>query len=248
MDNLVSTRIKVHDKEVVLKDKHNMIKHKCAGCGECCINSKPRLSSYDILILAKKLQISMGEFLQKYVSLVAGDGGFPDAYLITSGACPFLKDSRCSVYDIRPYTCRLFPLGVYQHSSKQYFYINSNNPKHSKTSNKLSIGQFLSENMDPEYEEIQIEWAKFKMILRNTKAPLTDQKFLNTLVRVIYRFDEPDIIKGIEKFVGKINDNNVEFYFQAMEFAERWLLKPFVQPNAPDIVTSVSIGDNFIQP
>lgn len=224
----MSKKITVHGKEVTLKGKHNMFKHKCTGCGQCCINSKPKLNPYDILILSKKLKISMAKFLQKYAYVRIEDDKFPTAYLKTSGSCPFLENNRCSVYEFRPFTCRLFPLGVYQNSSIQYYYVNSMNPNHAKTSTKVSIEEFLSKNLNEEHEEIAREWTKFKIILRNSKAPCSDKKFLDTLFRVLYLFDEPDVMKGMEKMIGRPSEDYIEFFFQAMEFAERWLLKPYV--------------------
>lgn len=81
----------------------------------CCRNVNMILYPYDILRLKKALGIDSEEFLRTYTVLEKGDNPyFPTVKLkLTDGenkACPFLKDTGCSVYNDRPSACRTYPL------------------------------------------------------------------------------------------------------------------------------------------
>lgn len=81
----------------------------------CCRNLNLFLYPYDVLRLKNGLQISSGDFLERYTDIVMREGNyFPDVLLRMSdnveNTCPFLADSGCIVYADRPDTCRTFPL------------------------------------------------------------------------------------------------------------------------------------------
>ena len=82
---------------------------------KCCRDVNIFLSPYDILRLKKKLGMTSGDFLQEYtISLVPEASGFPVVLLkMEEGrnrACPFVTPQGCSVYEDRPWSCRMFPL------------------------------------------------------------------------------------------------------------------------------------------
>ena len=83
---------------------------------ECCRELELALSPYDVLCLRRELQMSSGEFLERY-ALVEQDatGGFPKVYLamVDDGraSCPFISANGCTVYNGRPGACRAYPVG-----------------------------------------------------------------------------------------------------------------------------------------
>ena len=93
----------------------------CFGChpglscwGECCRNPNLFLTPYDILRLKNSLNLESGEFLEKYTEVYVGeDFGLPVVRirLDEKGACPFLGESGCKVYQDRPTSCRTYPIG-----------------------------------------------------------------------------------------------------------------------------------------
>jgi hypothetical protein len=81
----------------------------------CCRNLNLFLYPYDVLRLKNRLEISSGEFLDRYADMVMREENyFPDVLLRMSDdaekTCPFLTDAGCTVYADRPDTCRTFPL------------------------------------------------------------------------------------------------------------------------------------------
>lgn len=82
---------------------------------KCCRDVNIFLGPYDIVRLRKRLGISSGEFLEQYtLTLVPEATGFPLVVLKMqedeARACPLLGPGGCTVYEDRPWSCRMFPL------------------------------------------------------------------------------------------------------------------------------------------
>jgi hypothetical protein len=82
---------------------------KCTGCGQCCTGSPGYVwvDDEEIKELAKHLNISIPEFIQRYTHQLHGRTSLredPKNY-----DCVFLKERRCTVYQARPRQCRTFP-------------------------------------------------------------------------------------------------------------------------------------------
>ncbi len=81
----------------------------------CCRDVNIFLSPYDILRMKKRLEMTSGDFLERYtVSLIPEASGFPVILLKMeeehNKTCPFVTTEGCSIYEDRPWACRMFPL------------------------------------------------------------------------------------------------------------------------------------------
>jgi Fe-S-cluster containining protein len=85
--------------------------------GNCCGDVNILLTPVDVLRLARRLGLSTREFLDTHtlipitkelhlpvVMLRMGDG--------PARRCPFVEEKGCSVYEDRPWACRMYPLGM----------------------------------------------------------------------------------------------------------------------------------------
>lgn len=83
---------------------------------KCCNDVNIFLTPYDIARLRKALGISSSEFLSKYTVLpIAPNLRHPIVMLKMDEKtlnCPFLEENGCSVYNDRPWSCRMFPVGI----------------------------------------------------------------------------------------------------------------------------------------
>ncbi|MGD8740268.1 MAG: YkgJ family cysteine cluster protein [Desulfobacterales bacterium] len=82
---------------------------------ECCRDLNQFLYPYDILRLKKGLEMSSGEFLERYtIQHIGPESGLPIVALKTVHAkgskCPFVSEKGCRVYPHRPSSCRIYPL------------------------------------------------------------------------------------------------------------------------------------------
>ncbi len=84
---------------------------------ECCGDVNIFLTPYDIIRLKRNLGISSTEFLKKYtISPFDQNLKYP-VILLQMGddekkKCPFVTADGCQVYPDRPWSCRMYPLGL----------------------------------------------------------------------------------------------------------------------------------------
>jgi Fe-S-cluster containining protein len=92
--------------------------HKNISCfNKCCTDVNIFLTPYDIIRLKNRLKISSQEFLDKYTLLPIDDKQKHPVVMLKMNeneekSCPFVGNDGCSVYEDRPWSCRMFPLGV----------------------------------------------------------------------------------------------------------------------------------------
>jgi len=112
-------------KEKVLKDyprlsiksKFKFSCHKGLQCfGKCCGDVNIFLTPYDVVRMKQALGLSSGEFLERYTTpLFLEDQKFPVVVLKMGDderkSCPFVTRKGCMIYENRPWSCRMYPLG-----------------------------------------------------------------------------------------------------------------------------------------
>lgn len=86
---------------------------RCSRCARCCTDEGAPLeiTLRDILRISSHLKITPREFFEKYCSIAwSGDlkHGFIPTIVIPF-PCKFLNSNKCTIYEIRPLHCRLFP-------------------------------------------------------------------------------------------------------------------------------------------
>lgn len=115
----------LHPGNEVLKAKLNdSFNFECKCCGECCRNVKDAvpIEILDVFAITKYLrdngdpEITIESFLTNYaIPLNLLDCGFPTFFLQTKDSnhtCVFLEDSKCTIQQVKPKTCRLYPASV----------------------------------------------------------------------------------------------------------------------------------------
>lgn len=85
------------------------LKFKCQGCSHCCSIGPGYvwLSEEEINKIASFLKLPRDIFLKKYCLTAMGKISLKE--LLPSYDCIFLKDKKCSIYEVRPLQCRTFP-------------------------------------------------------------------------------------------------------------------------------------------
>lgn len=87
----------------------------CHRCGTCCTTGDPiKLRPQDAARIAKHLKLPLNKFQRKYTRSYSDDGEVLAFKKVRP--CRFYDplSSGCKIYDVRPWSCRIFPfLGVY---------------------------------------------------------------------------------------------------------------------------------------
>ena len=83
----------------------------------CCSDVNIVLTPADVLALARQSGLSTGDFLDRHTLIpITKDLHLPVVMLRMGDApekrCPFVSEQGCSVYDARPWACRMYPVGM----------------------------------------------------------------------------------------------------------------------------------------
>ncbi len=91
--------------------------HPGVSCfNKCCNDVNIFLTPYDIIRLKNRLGISSSELLEKYTLLPIDENLRHPIVMLRmrddNMNCPFVSEHGCSVYEDRPWSCRMYPVGV----------------------------------------------------------------------------------------------------------------------------------------
>lgn len=95
------------------------LRFACTECGKCCTGAPGYtwVSEEEIKTMASHLGLDIQAFASKYLRKVGPRWSLrEDSH---SYDCIFLKDRRCSVYEVRPKQCRTFPWWASNLASKE---------------------------------------------------------------------------------------------------------------------------------
>ena len=158
-----------------LEDEIKFRCHKGISCwNQCCARADVTLAPYDIIRLKKRLEIDSTEFLANYsVPFEIDAHGIPGIKLRTndSGACQFMTDEGCSVYEDRPTACRYYPSGLLsmralgEADDEQHFLlIKEDHCKGHEEDNIITIGDYRKEQGVEEFDEFNRDY--YRIILK----------------------------------------------------------------------------------
>ena len=147
----------------------------CAGCSACCVHMEQLilLDPYDV---HRMREIPLDTLMQEHVELMVDRGVILPALKMhaETGRCSFLNDEgRCSIHDMRPGICRLFPMGrVYEDGTFHYFLQKDECDYPNKT--KVKLKKWLDTPMLPKYEKYILDWHSFLHSLQDRASDMEE--------------------------------------------------------------------------
>ncbi|MCP3665273.1 MAG: YkgJ family cysteine cluster protein [Gammaproteobacteria bacterium] len=155
--------------------------HKGISCfNACCRQADITLTPYDIICLKDNVGKSSTDFLKDHtVPFQMDQDGLPGVKLRTTneGACLFMTDEGCSVYEDRPTACRYYPLGhMAMHATgadsdeTHYFLVSEDHCKGHDEDNEMTVGEYLKEQGVAVYAEMNKEWMDL-MLKKRSSGP-----------------------------------------------------------------------------
>jgi uncharacterized protein len=105
----LQSMLRLNEKKLNQKaeEVHDLVFSKvdCLKCANCCISIPPILNETDANRISRHLRIKNSVFKDKYTR-IDEDGDL----VINQSPCPFLgTDNYCSIYEVRPKSCREYP-------------------------------------------------------------------------------------------------------------------------------------------
>jgi len=164
----------------------------CKGCWSCCkgMDGLITLDPYDIYRLSSKTG-GFQELMQGHVELIVDKALIVPTLAMNKadGNCTFLdSDGRCSIHDVRPGICRLFPMGrIYEDGSFSYFLQVNECPASNKS--KVKLKQWIDTPDLKKYEQYINDWHYFIKDLQKDLAEADDaerQRVNMTMLQMFY--------------------------------------------------------------
>ncbi len=156
-------------------DGNKVIQFQCRkgiSCwNACCSNIDISLTPYDIVRLKQRMDISSGEFLQKYtVPYELEKDGLAGVKLrpVEGGtACQFMQPEGCGVYEDRPTACRYYPVALLSMrkqdeytDTNSYALVKEDHCKGHLEARTLTIDAYRKEQGVEEYDELARGWRQ----------------------------------------------------------------------------------------
>ena len=174
------------------------IKFRChpgLGCfTTCCRDVNIFLSPYDILRMKKRLGVSSTEFLQRYtISLIPEVSGFPVILLKMqeerNRSCPFITSGGCSIYEDRPWACRMFPLDQGDQPGEYHFIADPSFCRGMEEERELTVQSYLENQGIAPYNESERLLGRIASDPRFSKATIQNPKLQEMCRMALYDLD-----------------------------------------------------------
>ena len=161
-------------------------------CARCCtdIGAPLELLLSDIQKLSKHLGLSNEEFFKRYGGILWSNIPGTTALIPSTGLpfpCKFLENGKCTIYEVRPLHCRLFPERLYINPSQQTF-----EPFYGAGYQCVDEGVYLDDKRNREVREAIDE---DQTELRRTADYFKNDKY-------IYELSEPEYREVQERMLG----------------------------------------------
>lgn len=78
----------------------------CTECARCCHVMTPTYNDEDIARISAHLEMSQEDFIEEYLEEEEDN---PEVLMLKELPCRFLKDNKCTIYEVRPDNCKSFP-------------------------------------------------------------------------------------------------------------------------------------------
>ena len=240
----------VEPKALTPETKFKFLCHKNVECfTRCCSNIDIMLTPYDVLRLKTRLDISSGDFLDKYTVMRVDDkSSHPYAYLkmqsTSERRCLFLGERKegCTVYEDRPVSCRYYPVGQATLKKKEgegddervvhdefYFLVKEDHCKGYQEDTEWTVQSWREDQNCAGYDEMNRGWMEVLM-RRNLpgKAGLDQKKQtqffmasydLDRFRRYIFESRFLDVFDVSDEEIAKMKEDDVAL----MKFAFRYI-------------------------
>lgn len=179
-----------------LYEANDMVKadcQDCKGCSDCCqgMGDTVILDPLDVHRLCAGLKKLPEELLGSVLELGVTDGNILPHLAMkgTEERCVFLNtEGRCSIHDIRPGFCRLFPLGRY-YTEDGFKYILQIHECKKKNRSKIKVKKWLDTPNLKQYEKFVLDWHNFLLDVQEVFYETEDETLIKNLnMYVLSRF------------------------------------------------------------
>jgi len=200
----------------------------------CCRDVNIFLTPYDILRMKKGLAIPSEEFLSRYtLSLIAERSGFPLVILKMcedrEKRCPFVGPAGCSIYEDRPWSCRMYPVDRGEGEGEFRFIADPSICLGMREKRQCTVGEYLCDQGLDTYNEMEKPFTKIASHPRFSQEKIQNPKIeemcrmalydLNRFRRFVLESRFLEIFHVDKEVIERLKQDDLEL----MKLAYRWL-------------------------
>ena len=160
---------------------------------QCCQDVTIVLTPYDVLRMKNALGISSEEFLDKYTLILSKNHKLIPLVLLKMNEqdkkCPLVTENGCSIYEDRPWPCRMFPL---DENDDGTFRIIANRKlcQGLSSGEKWPISEWLVDQGVAIYEQMNDLFAQVTAPLQATDLDIDNPKIYQMTFMALYNLDK----------------------------------------------------------
>jgi Fe-S-cluster containining protein len=151
------------------------------------------LTPYDIVRIKRGLGISSDEFLDKYTIIIPKKGHIIPLVILKMNEkdkkCPFVSEKGCSIYENRPWPCRMYPLDMNDDGTFRLI----TNPSRClglKEDDEWRIGEWLLNQGVVPYDEMNELFSEITAPLRAQEPEIENPQISKMIFMALYNLDK----------------------------------------------------------
>ncbi|HHW42326.1 YkgJ family cysteine cluster protein [Desulfofundulus thermobenzoicus] len=160
---------------------------------ECCRDVNIFLTPYDVLRMRKKLDLSSGEFLERYtIKLIGNKTGLPLVLLKMNEQdkkCPFVTPQGCGIYQERPWACRMFPLDKAEGDDRYNVVAVPSRCRGLEEDRELMVEEYIKEQGLLTYDYVEEIFNHISYNPRLSEIKVTDPQIADMFYMACYDLD-----------------------------------------------------------
>ncbi|MBW1780864.1 MAG: YkgJ family cysteine cluster protein [Deltaproteobacteria bacterium] len=160
---------------------------------QCCQDITIVLTPYDVLRLKKALEIPSEEFLDTYTIIIPKEKRLIPMVIIRMGdddkRCPFVTEKGCTVYEDRPWPCRMYPLDMNDDGTFSLI-TDASRCKGLNQPKKNRISNWLIEQGVPMYDEMNHLFSEITAPLQAQELDIDNPKIYQMTFMALYNLDK----------------------------------------------------------
>lgn len=199
----------------------------------CCRDITIVLTPYDVLRLKNALNITAEEFLDRYTIIIPREKRLIPMVVLKMDEekdkqCHFVDEKGCSVYEDRPWPCRMYPLNMNDDGSFSII-ADPEKCKGLEQPDHARISTWLIEQGVPMYDEMNMLFSQVTAPLQAQELDIDNPKIFQMTFMALYNLDKfKDFVfksSFLDRFV--IDDITIEKLkrseVELLKFAFDWI-------------------------
>ncbi|MDY7036224.1 MAG: YkgJ family cysteine cluster protein [Thermodesulfobacteriota bacterium] len=178
-------------------DPEHIFKFNCykgVSCfTQCCQDVTIVLTPYDVLRLKNALEISSDEFLDRYTIITPREKRLIPLVILKmiedDKKCPFVSLEGCTIYDNRPWPCRMYPLDMNDDGTLR-FITDATKCMGLNEKDEWSIGDWLVDQGIVLYDEMNALFSQITTPLHAQELDIDNPDIAKMIFMALYDLDK----------------------------------------------------------